>query len=107
MVDSETKYTYDNAILILRHQIEKCHDKYSDGTGRDRLTTKFTILYDVIRDYEIVNQWDLPQDESLNLLFNLGIMTGICTSYLETGELNKEDVSHLNKIYRKYKNEKK
>lgn len=91
------------AFSLFRSQMEKCRDKYGIDVDSDRPTSKFVILYNTIQDYESANVLDLPENESSNLIFNLGIATEICGHYLKTKELKKEDMMYLNKIYRKYK----
>ena len=103
--------TCNNAIHIAKSKITECHDKYSDDLGiGDKITNKLCDVLDVLEAKKILlmrRPSEYYESDMLYVIFNLALLTGMLSSYLQKGNLNKDQMIELNQIYRKYKNEKK
>lgn len=100
--------TYENALNMVKGVLQKCDEKFGNDAGGDKITNKlYTILYIIGKcKYGIDGRfYEDYKNDMLFIVYNLGLITGIISSYLQNNNLTKDQMIELNKIYRKYKNE--
>ena len=104
--ENDINSTYNTALNWAKDKLQESEDKFGDDAGGDKITNKLYDVLAAIKKYKIKierRMYEDYQNDMLFIIYHLGLLTGIISSYLQKENLTKEQMIELNQIYRKYK----
>lgn len=98
--------TYNTTLQSVKHALIKCKKEIGKNSGVNKIINKLYVVLEVIEKYKYnidARFSDNYQNEVLFIIFNLGLILEIISSYSQEKNLTKGQMIDLNGIYRKYK----